>query len=879
MNKLIIIDGNSLINRAFFALPNLSADGVPMGGLYGLSTMIFQLLDQQKPTHFVVAFDLKAPTFRHLQYKEYKGTRKGMPEELAVQMPLAKQFLDLLGIARVELEGYEADDLIGTIAKNAIELGWETHIYTGDKDALQLVSLGAKVHVTRKGVSDVVDYTPERIYDEFAVSPSQIIDLKGLSGDTSDNIPGIPGVGPKTAAKLLDQFGTVESVVERSAEIENKRLRGLVEEHAESALLSKQLATICCDVPIEYDAEILKLREADESAMVDFLSRYQFKSLLARFRSSDAAQAAVQETERIDPLPLWEEGECSAEDFGEGETPLELVFLCDVVENKRIPALLLMGRDGRYRSVQDFSDFRKWQPLLEDPTVAKRGYDIKDFVIYCLDQGIELNGIVGDGMIAAYLLEPARRSYALADLAYEELLYRMPSEEELLGKGAKRKSYRDCDIMELRRYGEQFLTASSALSDAYESRLNELDLISLYREVEIPLLTILADIEVQGFRIDEAALDEIDRNLTERIRTLEDRIYELAGERFNIQSPKQLGSILFEKLGLPAPKKTKTGYSTNHEVLEYLSSKHEIARDIIDYRTVTKLKSTYVDGLRAVRYDGRVHTSLNQTIAVTGRLSSKEPNLQNIPIRLPEGRELRKAFIADEGCVLIDADYSQIELRVLAHLSQDDRLIEAYQKGEDIHRITASQVFDTPFEAVTSLQRTRAKEVNFGIVYGMGDFGLSDRLGIPIAEANRYIESYFKTYPGVERYMKSVIEACKREGFVRTVLGRRRTIADINNRNFHLRTAAERTARNTPIQGSAADIIKIAMIRVYQTLRDEGMRTKLILQVHDELILNAPKDEEEKAKALLKHCMEEAYAMSVPLSVEVNVGRSWYDAH
>lgn len=872
--KMIIIDGNSLINRAFFAMSEMkNSNGVYTGGIYGLTNMIYSLIDQFKPSHFCVAFDMKGPTFRHQSYDQYKGTRKGMPDELAMQMPIVKEILDAMNIMRLELQGYEADDLIGTVAKACMDQNIVPHVITGDKDALQLVAFGANVHITKKGITQLKRYSDEDIMEEWGVHADQVIDFKGISGDSSDNIPGIPGFGPKTASKLLAQFGTVENMVANYDQIENKRWKGLVEEYAEQAVMCKRLATIMTEVPIEIDFDKFLLEEPSLEELIGLFKKYELNSLLSRIKVEAASVETSLAQDQVS-LNTFIDLALSKKHF----SFLTYSDVEEIIERKFRRAVFKV--DDAICILDDIEDLKLLKPLFENRNILKSGYDLKKEYLLLMQEGIDLNGVSFDGFIAAYLVEPARKNYDLAEVTFENVSYKMISEEDVLGKGVKKLTYDQVNSEEMNRFVLSQIEGVTRLQAYFEKKLEELSLVSLFKEVEVPLVKILSDIEFTGFRIDKEQIDQLDEQLITKIAEIEASVYEMAGESFNINSPKQLGTVLFEKLELPSGKKTKTGYSTSHDVLEKLSNQHPIINEIIEYRTYTKLKSTYIDGLRLVITDGdRVHTSLNQTIAVTGRLSSTDPNLQNIPIKLPFGRKIRRFFIANQDCVLLDADYSQIELRVLAHLSEDPKLIEAFKTDMDIHTLTASQVFHVDENEVSSLQRSRAKEVNFGIVYGMGDFGLSESLGITRKDAKTYIENYFASYPRVKDFMDEIIEACKTNGYVETILGRRREIIDINNSNFMLRSAAERIARNTPIQGSAADIIKLAMIKVFDALKANQLKSKLILQVHDELILNVPKDEVETVKGLLKSCMEEAYELIVPLKVDMNTGDSWYEAH
>ncbi len=871
--SIVIVDGNSLINRAFFAMSDLrNSKGLYTGGVYGLTSMVLSLIEQFNPTHFCVAFDMKGPTFRHLSYDAYKGTRKGMPDELAMQMPVVKEILDALKIPRVELQGYEADDLIGTIGKLCLESGLDVHVVTGDKDALQLVALGANVHITKKGITQLKCYTDDDVMEELGVHSNQVIDYKGLSGDTSDNIPGIPGVGPKTAAKLLETFGTVENLVLNADQIDNKRIKGLVEEYSEQALMSKRLATIFTEVPIEFDLSNLEIIEPDYDFAVHTLKSYELNTIIVKLKKNETIKPQEHTFELVSASKL------SSILSGQKSFGFKLFYdNIGIVEKKLVGAVIITGED--IFILDESEDITQLKTVFENSSIHKYGYDLKNEYLFLMNEGIDLNGVTFDGFIAAYLIDPASKNYDLSDILYENAI-KITSSDDFIGKGAKKVSYSSIAKDDLYLYMAGYIQGVHQWQKIALSTLEKNDLMHLFETVEVPLVKVLSDIEFTGFRVDIDEVDTIDRQLIEKIAELETSIYQLAGETFNINSPKQLGVILFEKLELPSGKKTKTGYSTGHDVLEKLAHKHPIIDEIIEYRTYTKLKSTYIDGLRQVidMKDCRVHTSLNQTIAVTGRLSSTDPNLQNIPIKLPYGRKIRRFFVADPGCLLLDADYSQIELRVLAHLAQDPKLIDAFNHDRDIHTLTASQVFKINESEVTSLQRSRAKEVNFGIVYGMGDFGLSESLNISRKDAKTYIENYFESYPRVKGFMEEIIDQCKTNGYVETILRRKRAVADINHSNFMLRSAAERIARNTPIQGSAADIIKLAMINVYNTLKENNLKSKMILQVHDELIINTYPDEMEKVKEILKRCMEDAYALSVPLKVDMNTGDSWYDA-
>jgi len=889
-DRVVIIDGNSLVNQAFFATRYtnmMNHEGVPTNAVYGFANMMLKIRDNLDPMYMAVAFDLKGPTFRHLQYKEYKGTRKGMPDELAVQMPILKDMLDAMGIYRMELQGFEADDLIGTVANSCSSQGVETYVVTGDQDALQLAT--EKTTVLIKGRNKEIYYTPELVLEDYGVTPAQIIDLKGLAGDSSDNIPGIPSVGPKTAVKLLAEFNTVEELIQRSEEVSNKRIRGLVDEFREQAMLSKRLATIEVHVPIEFSMEELKIEPPNIEKLLDMIKEYNFSSLIRRIKELNVESEAVE----VKPLEfrvlssVQEIRDLSAIMRSAGTFAFHTVY---DKTNIRINPLVGMGVYVKekiyYLNIDgDAEKIGVLKNIFENESVSKTTYEAKKDYLILNRYGIELKGLTFDGFIAMYLIEPARRGYDMTDVAMEKFSEALTTEKELLGTGKKMVQYGDLELETISEYVARYVSYTGRLEEILRKEMEELELTKLFETVEMPLIEVLANIEFEGFSVDTTELTALDEELTVKIDELTKDIYHMAEGEFNINSPKQLGVVLFDKLGLPVIKKTKTGYSTNHEVLEKLLDKHPIIPAVIEYRQYTKLKSTYIDGIFAVINDetGKIHTSLNQTVAVTGRLSSTEPNLQNIPVRLPLGRRLRKVFVPTNTQTLVDADYSQIELRVLAQMSGDDNLIKAFTENIDVHAMTASQVFGVPLDEVSSLERSRAKEVNFGIVYGMSDFGLSENLGITRKEAKLYIENYFAKYPKVKEYMDSMVEYCKEHGYVTTMLHRRRYIPEIHNKNFNLRSFGERTAMNTPIQGSAADIIKIAMLKVYHALKDNNMKSKLILQVHDELIIDTHPSEVEQVKTLLRDNMEQAAvgileeAFEVPLKVDMNEGGSWYD--
>ncbi|GAB6932910.1 DNA polymerase I [Calditerricola satsumensis] len=889
MEKLVLIDGNSIANRAFYALPPLTlASGQHTHAVYGFTTMLLKVLEEERPTHLLVAFDAGKVTFRHARFEAYKGKRHKTPNELSEQFPLIKDVLDAFGIRYHEQEGFEADDIIGTVSAWAEARGLATRIVTGDKDLLQLVSPYVTVALTRKGISETERYDEAAIRQKYGLTPAQLVDLKGLMGDASDNIPGVPGVGEKTALKLLAQFGSVEEVVRRVDEISGPKLREAIAAHREQALVSKELAVIRRDVPLPFELEDLRYDGFALEPVREVFRRLEFKSLLDRLPHVPGARAP---------------GETStgAEEGDAAPTPLD-VAVAGTAEDAALerllaaPAAVVVELDGdNYHEaallgIGVYSDagalfvpaarVEEWEALrafLADPTREKWVYDGKRGEVALRWRGLSLEGIAFDVLIASYLLNPTESRHALSDLAPRAGLSLAP-DEEVYGKGAKRRALA---AGELAAHVCRKAQAIYRLKPLLEREVEEAEMNGLFYDLELPLSRILAAMEHAGFRVDTARLKEMGEEFERRLEELTAEIYRLAGTPFNINSPKQLGEILFDKLGLPPLKKTKTGYSTSADVLEKLQDAHEIVPKILYYRTLGKLKSTYVDGLlkEVNPRTGKIHTIFNQALTATGRLSSAEPNLQNIPIRLEEGRRIRQAFVPSEpGWKLLAADYSQIELRVLAHLSQDEALVDAFHRDMDIHTRTAMDVFGVPEDAVTPLMRRQAKAVNFGIIYGISDYGLSQNLGIPRKEAAAFIERYFDVFRGVKRYMEDVVEEARRKGYVTTLLGRRRFLPDIHSPNYNLRSFAERTARNTPIQGTAADIIKLAMVNLARRLKEEGLRSRLILQVHDELVFEVPEDELAVMRELVPAVMERAVRLSVPLKVDVHVGDTWYDA-
>ncbi len=849
--KLMILDGNSIINRAFYGIRMLNApDGTPTNAVYGFLSTFRRVFDLAQPQAVCVAFDVHAPTFRHEQYALYKAQRKPMPEELAVQMPLLKQTLDYMGVRRLELAGWEADDLLGTVARRCEAAGWTCDVVTGDKDSLQLITDSTHVFnvKTRMGQTDTIEYTPERFREEYGFDPIRMIDLKALMGDSSDNIPGVPGIGEKTAKDLLVRFGTVADIYRDLDALDIKPgVRKKLTEGRESAQLSFDLATIRTDAPIDFALESAVWDHDYQPELYDWFRRLNFTSLSEKWglQPADGVSAPSSALPTVDvadsaALRALEQAVTAAPYVAVlAPDGLDTLTLCD---GKACYALAWAQLGDGYNA---------FLRLLFSDRVRKVGHNIKDLMRALLDEGLPTDGFVFDTALAAYLLDATAGSYDLPRLAQTYLGEELPDVQSVW-----------------------------ALQPVLHEKMDAQAMLPLYTDVELPLCPVLARMEQAGFLVDRKALYDFGESLTSSIEQLQQSIWALAGEPFNIQSPKQLGSVLFERLMLPAGKKTKTGWSTNAAVLDKLRGKHPIIEQILDYRTLTKLKSTYADGLlKEISADGRIHTNFQMTVTATGRLSSTEPNLQNIPVRRELGAQIRKMFVASPGRVLVDADYSQIELRLLAHIANDETMIAAFRSGEDIHAVTASQVFGVPLAEVTPLQRSHAKAVNFGIVYGISAFSLAQDIGVFQSEAKAYMDSYFAKYHGVRAYMTRVVEQAKADGYVTTLFGRRRDLPELKSSNFNLRSFGERVALNMPIQGTAADIIKAAMVRVDARMRAEHLQARLLLQVHDELIVECPAEEAETVKAILVDEMEHVVDYRVPLLVDAKIGASWAEAH
>ena len=874
--KIVLIDGHSILNRAFFGVPPLTnSEGLHTNAVYGFLNIMFKILDEEKPDYLTVAFDRSEPTFRHQMFDAYKGTRKPMAQELREQVPVMKEVLQAMGIKIVEMPGYEADDLLGTIAGMAEVQGMDVSIISGDRDLLQLATEKVKIRIpkTKRTGTEIEDYYAAEVVERYQVTPKEFIDVKALMGDSSDNIPGVPGIGEKTATNLIVAYKSIENAYAHLEEITPKRAKTNLEEHYDMAQMSKTLATIEVHVPIEFDMEAAKLTDLYTPEAYVYMKRLEFKNMLTRF-SDDMSQNDLEKYfhvyHELDEIQNFFDGfsakEAAVSFFEEAGTVYGLAV---AKSNQNVVYLTCGGfvTEGYLEEqVQKLCDGLDTliTPDLKGLLKHVRVPETKN----CIDT-----------TIAAYLLNPLKNEYTYDDLARDILGLMVPSKLDLLGKlKIKKAAEEKPEALELMVCYEAY-TCIAAKNQLLE-QLEDHGMKKLYDEIEMPLVYVLADMEKEGVRAEKAELEAYGAQLTGRILELETSIYEKAGETFNINSPKQLGVILFEKLQMPNGKKTKTGYSTAADVLERLAPDYPIVSEILEYRQLTKLKSTYADGLAlCIAPDGRIHSTFNQTITATGRISSTEPNLQNIPIRMELGRLIRKVFVPKEGYVFIDADYSQIELRVLAHMSGDQNLIAAYQHAEDIHRITASQVFHTPLEEVTDLQRRNAKAVNFGIVYGISSFGLSQDLSITRKEAEGYIASYFETYPGIKIFLDRLVTDAKEKGYAETMFGRRRPVPELASSNFMQRSFGERIAMNSPIQGTAADIIKIAMIRVKQRLEREQLKSKLILQVHDELLIEAAADEEEYVKTLLAEEMRHAADLAVTLEVDVKSGRNWFEAH
>ena len=881
--KIMLIDGNSIVNRAFYGVPLLTnGEGRYTNGVYGFLNILFKLLDEEQPDYLAVAFDLHAPTFRHRTFDGYKGTRKGMPEELREQMPLLKEVLQAMHIPIFEQEGFEADDILGTLSALAEKNGIVPVVVSGDRDLLQLAGETLKVRIpkTKGGRTETEDYYAADVQAKYGVTPAEFIDMKALMGDASDNIPGVPGIGEKTAAKIITQYHDIETAIAHATEIKPKKASENLAAYQEQARLSKFLATIVRDMPLEWDKETLKIGDMFNQTAYELVKRLEFKSMFSRFEGSASAPKQAEQTYRFvadregakEVLAALKKGEVGYAFVYENEEGQGLALYQEQLGGVWMEASMAF-------LMQELLEI--FQPFFADSAYRKIGHDVKKDIRFLRSYGYDGFTAEFDTAIGAYILNATGSSYEYDDIAAAFLNETYPSQEEVFGKGRTKKAFAALPEAERTAYGARQAEIFFRARKVMEERLAENEQKSLFYDMEMPLIYVLADMEKYGIKVDKAALLAYQKRLGESLDGMEEEIYTLAGEKFNINSPKQLGVILFEKLGLKGGKKTKTGYSTAADVLEKLRTAHPIVERILHYRQLAKLKSTYADGLLAVMdaETEKIYSTFNQTITATGRISSTEPNLQNIPVRLELGRELRKIFIPEsaEFCFL-DADYSQIELRVLAHISGDESLIAAFKSNQDIHRMTASQVFHVPFDEVTPLQRSNAKAVNFGIIYGKGAFSLGQDLGISRKEAEEYINAYFARYPKIKTFMEDTIKNGTKNGYVSTLWNRRRNMPELQSSNFMQRAAGERAAMNMPIQGTAADIIKLAMIKVHRALQEGGYRSRLILQVHDELLIEAYKEEKDAVAKILKENMEHAADLLVPLDVDVHEGASWFEA-
>ena len=875
LNKLVLIDGNSLSFRAFYALPLLSNHaGIHTNAVYGFAMLLEKIIKEEKPNHFLVAFDAGKTTFRHSKYSEYKGGRQKTPPELSEQFPYIRQLLDAYHIKRYELDNYEADDIIGTLSRQADEEDFETIIITGDRDLTQLATDNVTIYYTKKGVTDVDHYTPKFIAEKYnGLVPKQIIDMKGLMGDTSDNIPGVAGVGEKTAIKLLNQFESVEGVYEHIEEVTAKKLKEKLINSKDDALMSKDLATINVHSPIEVSLEDTKLTLQDDTTeKIELFKKLEFKQLLADIDTSSTNEEVIDKTFEIEQ----DFQNVDLNDLNEAVIHFELEgtnYLKDTI--------LKFGFYTNHQHVvinaEDVKDYKHLVQWLEDKNTTKIVYDAKKTYVSAHRLGINIENIEFDVMLASYIIDPSR---SIDDVKSVVSLYGQNYVKDNITIFGKGKKHHIPEEPILNEHIASVTEAIAAVTPTMKSQLEDYNQIELLKDLELPLARILSEMEEIGIYTDINDLKEMEFEIQKKLDVLISNIHESAGEAFNINSPKQLGVVLFETLQLPVIKKTKTGYSTAVDVLEKLQGEHPIIDDILEYRQLAKLQSTYVEGLqKVISKDHRIHTRFNQTLAQTGRLSSIDPNLQNIPIRLEEGRKIRKAFKpTSKDSVILSADYSQIELRVLAHITQDESLKHAFINGHDIHTATAMKVFNVESDQVDSLMRRQAKAVNFGIVYGISDYGLSQSLGITRKKAKAFIDDYLASFPGVKQYMSDIVKDAKAQGYVETLLHRRRYIPDITSRNVNLRSFAERTAMNTPIQGSAADIIKLAMVKFSEKIKETKYHAKLLLQVHDELIFEIPKSEVEDFSKFVEEIMEQALVLDVPLKVDSNYGATWYDA-
>ena len=892
--KIVLIDGHSILNRAFYGVPDLTnAEGMHTGAVYGFLNILFSILDQEQPDYLAVTFDVHQPTFRHEMYAAYKGTRKPMPPELREQVPLMKEVLRAMHIQTVEQPGLEADDILGTLARRAEKDGMEVSLVSGDRDLLQIATNRVKIRIpkTKGGRTQIEDYYAADVEAAYQVNPTQFIELKALMGDTADNIPGVPKVGEKTAKDLMVTYGSIENIYAHLEEISKKSIRESLRENRELADLSKTLATIKTDADFEFTFENARVGSFFQEDSYPIFKKLGFKNFLTRFDSQVKEEKADRTLRVIEDLNEAE-AYFSALQQSKGNG-LITAAIVPVMEAEKMASGaasqiwnfygIAVAGEGTEAVFLPAQGFLTWEYLAQKVSqlehTGRLGVcEAKKLYRFLRDRDSR-HAKAFDVQIAAYLCNPLKNDYTMEDITAEYLGKTLPDLSDYGKKSLAECMQEEESAAYLQEYYGRYVTALYESTVLLQEKLQNQDMLELFETMEMPLSYVLFDMEREGVEVCPEQLQNYGQALVSRIEELEQAIWKQAGEEFNIHSPKQLGEILFEKMKLPGAKKTKSGYSTAADILDKLAEDYPIVQDILEYRGLTKLKSTYADGLmNFVGEDKRIHTNFNQTITATGRISSTEPNLQNIPMRTELGRKIREVFVAKDGCVFMDADYSQIELRILAHMSKDQKLIEAYESHEDIHAITASQVFGVPFNEVTPLQRRNAKAVNFGIVYGISAFGLSRDLSISKKEAAQYIDQYFATYPGVKTYLDACVELAKKEGFSETLYKRRRPIPELASSNFMTRSFGERVAMNAPIQGTAADIIKIAMIKVYEGLNEAGLKTRLILQIHDELLLEVPEEEVEQARQILQTAMESAADLAVKLEIDLHTGKNWYDA-
>ena len=901
--KLFLIDGSALAYRSYFAFiqnPLINSRGENTSAIYGFIRTLFKIFDEEKPDYIAVVFDTSEPTFRHKAYKAYKATREKMPDEMSEQLPILRQVIEALRIPIIEVPGYEADDILATLALKAKERGLQVFLVTSDKDLMQLVDSDIKIYNLRRRIDEAEILGPPEVEEKMGVPPEQIRDFLALVGDSSDNIPGVPKVGKKTAQSLLREYRSLDNLLDHLDEVTSNSVRESLRQNTEQARVSQQLVTLDTNVPIDLDLDQLRLKEPDQQKTLELFTRLEFASLMDRIAGETKIDTTHYHTVRDEPQlralvdKLKQAGHFTFDLETTSQNPMmaEIVgfsFSCKEGEAFYVPVsappegadpyahLTMQPKQGGEIDLREALG-----PILTDESLAKNAQNAKYDILVLSQYGIRVRGLRFDTMLASYLLNPTGRQHNLDLLALEHLNIKKIPTSELIGKGKKQISMRDVPLNLVARYACEDADVTERLRRLFEPRLKEAGLWELFQEVEIPLITVLVHMEETGVALDRPYLEAMSRDMEQQLRALEETIYEMAGERFNINSTQQLARILFEKLKLPTGRRTKTGYSTDAAVLEKLAKDYELPRKLLEYREISKLKSTYVDALpRLINpRTGRVHTSYNQTVAATGRLSSSDPNLQNIPIRTEIGRQIRRAFIPGKpGWKILDADYSQIELRIMAHLSKDENLIKAFQNGEDVHRATAANVFGVPPEAVTPELRRRAKEINFGIMYGMGVYGLAQRLEITPEEAQTIIQEYFVKYPGVNDFIIRTLNEARQKGYVTTLLNRRRYLPEILSENRRVREFAERTAINTPIQGTAADMIKVAMIRIDRRLQEEKLQSKMIMQVHDELVFEAPEEELETLRALVAYEMANALKLDVPIKVDIGIGNNWLEAH